>query len=247
MEENNLKIGEFFGSLFGKIVNLVMVLITVGLVVLLGWFWHRNEMLKGDVENLQEKFDELEEMLNKSNDRVEDVEDELITNLNWIQELIEKEESQSVANPPASISKCTYKDEVVYYVPPRCCDISSALYNIQGKIICHPDGGYTGTGDGKCKDFIKERDACEIIWKDERINSDIKIPKTESEAIEFAKEYLIKEKYFTTVDSLKKYDVNVIESDGSWVVDFDNSQNSKEDYFGILIMKNGETSLFHGE
>jgi hypothetical protein len=88
----------------------------------------------------------------------------------WINKLIEKEETEGVANPPASLSKCIYKGRVVYYRPPRCCDIPGILYDKNGNVICSPDGGLTGRGDGKCPDFSfgNEENGCEVIWKDLR-------------------------------------------------------------------------------
>ena len=89
-------------------------------------------------------------------------------NISWLNDLVAQKENEPVANPPASISKCTYKGKSVYYLPPRCCDIFSELRNEQGEIICAPDGGFTGMGDGKCKDFYTEKKDCEIIWQDSR-------------------------------------------------------------------------------
>jgi hypothetical protein len=88
----------------------------------------------------------------------------------WINRLIEKEKAGEAANPPASLSRCKYKGQTVYYRPPRCCDISSSLYDENGNIICSPDGGFTGRGDGKCPDFFYEYEKreCEVIWTDTR-------------------------------------------------------------------------------
>jgi hypothetical protein len=88
----------------------------------------------------------------------------------WINRLIEKEKAEDVANPPAFLSKCKYKGQIVYYLPPRCCDIPGVLYDENGNIICSPDGGLTGRGDGKCADFAHgyEKSECEVIWRDTR-------------------------------------------------------------------------------
>lgn len=86
----------------------------------------------------------------------------------WVQELIQKEINEPAANPPASLSRCIYKGDIVYYIPPRCCDIPSTLYSEEGDVICSPDGGFTGFGDGKCADFFDEKKDCEVIWKDTR-------------------------------------------------------------------------------
>lgn len=86
----------------------------------------------------------------------------------WQADLVRKLEKAPVANPPASLVQYGYKGRVVYYVPPRCCDIFSDLYDANGKVIGHPDGGITGQGDGRVTDFLKERENDRIAWKDQR-------------------------------------------------------------------------------
>lgn len=86
----------------------------------------------------------------------------------WVDEFIKKEEASPVANPPASLTKCTYKNQTVYYLPARCCDIPSVVYDDKGQAICSPGGGLTGKGDGKCADFLTSRTDCVTIWKDSR-------------------------------------------------------------------------------
>ena len=86
----------------------------------------------------------------------------------WLTRLIHEIESQPVANPPAFIARYEYGGQVVYYLPPRCCDIPSNLYDAAGAIICHPDGGMTGGGDGRCPDFFARRSNEQIVWRDPR-------------------------------------------------------------------------------
>lgn len=89
----------------------------------------------------------------------------------WLTVLIQQLESQPVANPPAFIARYEYKGEVVYYLPPRCCDIPSNLYNARGTIVCHPDGGFTGAGDGRCADFFAARKNAKVVWRDPRAST----------------------------------------------------------------------------
>lgn len=86
----------------------------------------------------------------------------------WLQGKIDELGKAPVANPPARVYKCAWQDMTVYYLPPQCCDRYSDLYDESGRIICHPDGGITGRGDGKCKGPLPERDKCTLIWKDDR-------------------------------------------------------------------------------
>jgi hypothetical protein len=85
-----------------------------------------------------------------------------------ISQLIEQRKAEPRANPPASVWRYTYLDQTVFYLPPKCCDVPSALYDSSGKLICRPDGGMTGRGDGKCRNFHQQRTDEQLIWRDER-------------------------------------------------------------------------------
>jgi len=86
----------------------------------------------------------------------------------WIKNIVATYEQAPVGNPPRSIWQYTYKGQTVYYFPPQCCDQFSMLYDANMQVICAPDGGLTGKGDGKCPDFIQERKDEKLIWKDVR-------------------------------------------------------------------------------
>ena len=86
----------------------------------------------------------------------------------WLTALTHEVEAQPLANPPAFIASYDYKGESVYFLPQRCCDIMSVLYRADGSVMCHPDGGFTGTGDGRCADFLVERKNERTIWRDGR-------------------------------------------------------------------------------
>ncbi|MEP6677090.1 MAG: hypothetical protein ABJA78_18145 [Ferruginibacter sp.] len=85
-----------------------------------------------------------------------------------IQQLIKKFKSEEMTNPPRSVYSYLYDGKTVYYVPAPCCDFFSDLYDSKGKIIGHPDGGFTGRGDGSAPDFSGKRKNEKLIWKDSR-------------------------------------------------------------------------------
>jgi hypothetical protein len=76
--------------------------------------------------------------------------------------------TEKIANPPASVWQYEYNGKIVYYIPAKCCDIPSLLYDSDCNLICSPDGGFTGKGDGKCSDFAEKRTKEKLIWKDDR-------------------------------------------------------------------------------
>jgi hypothetical protein len=92
----------------------------------------------------------------------------------WLTTLINELSTAPVANPPAQIIQYQYHNATVYYLPARCCDIMSVLYDSDGQVLCQPDGGIVGRGDGKCPDFHQTKTQELVIWRDERDNSTAK-------------------------------------------------------------------------
>lgn len=86
----------------------------------------------------------------------------------WLRQMILEFEIAPVGNPPQSIWKYEFNGQTVYYVPPQCCDQYGFLYSAEGKILCYPDGGFSGTGDGRCPDFRQKRMNEQLIWRDPR-------------------------------------------------------------------------------
>lgn len=86
----------------------------------------------------------------------------------WVTTMIRSLEAKPVANPPAFVASYEYKGDVVYYVPPRCCDVWGTVFKADGSILCHPNGGVDGNGDGRCVDFLTARRNERIIWRDPR-------------------------------------------------------------------------------
>jgi hypothetical protein len=91
-----------------------------------------------------------------------------IENPQWVDLLIGQFKAEPVGNPPQSIWRYEYHGQVVYFVPAQCCDMYSTLYDEGGIVICAPDGGIDGKGDGRCEDFFSERTGEQLIWQDPR-------------------------------------------------------------------------------
>lgn len=85
-----------------------------------------------------------------------------------VNRLIDEILSEDVRNPPGSIWRYEYDGQEVYFVPQYCCDFFSMLYDSAGNVVCSPDGGIAGEGDGKCPDFFEKRTGEEHIWTDPR-------------------------------------------------------------------------------
>ena len=81
---------------------------------------------------------------------------------------IAKIQSEEVRNPPASVWQYQYNGKTVYYIPSYCCDMFSQLFDDHCNLICSPDGGITGGGDGQCTDFFDRRKHEKLVWQDGR-------------------------------------------------------------------------------
>ena len=86
----------------------------------------------------------------------------------WLAALITSLERQPPAGPPRAVYRYTYRDQVVYYLPPGCCDTPGVLYDAGGRHLCAPDGGFLGTGDGRCADFAAARSHEQLVWREAR-------------------------------------------------------------------------------
>jgi hypothetical protein len=75
---------------------------------------------------------------------------------------------EDVWNPPAKIYSYVYEGQTVYFIPQHCCDIPSELFDSDCNLICNPDGGFSGRGDGKCADFFATRTDEKLLWEDTR-------------------------------------------------------------------------------
>jgi hypothetical protein len=81
-----------------------------------------------------------------------------------VRKLIDKG-TKEVPEAPVQIDEYSYKGKKVYLFIAQCCDQYNMLYDENCKEICAPTGGFTGKGDGKCKDFDSTAKHVKLIWK----------------------------------------------------------------------------------
>lgn len=75
--------------------------------------------------------------------------------------------ANEVSNPPTEVWKWDVDDKTYYYITSDCCDQFNILYSENCEMICAPDGGFTGEGDGKCPEFKGEIIKM-LVWQDSR-------------------------------------------------------------------------------
>jgi hypothetical protein len=84
-----------------------------------------------------------------------------------INDMIDDIENEEVRNPPAKVWKWEVDGSTYYYITSDCCDFYNYLYDENCNVVCAPDGGFTGNGDGNCTFFI-EQIVSTLIWEDSR-------------------------------------------------------------------------------
>ncbi len=82
----------------------------------------------------------------------------------WLRQKI-AQWGQSPDTSPEAVYRYQYSGQTVYYVRSHCCDQYNYLYDVKGQVICAPNGGLTGRGDGKCSDFEKQATGRELVWQ----------------------------------------------------------------------------------
>lgn len=75
--------------------------------------------------------------------------------------------ANEVNNPTTQIWKWKVDDKTYYYITSNCCDQYNYLYNSNCEIVCAPDGGISGNGDGNCPSFTTEIQKT-LVWEDPR-------------------------------------------------------------------------------
>ena len=73
--------------------------------------------------------------------------------------------SNDVTTPPTQIWKWKDNGNTYFYITSNCCDQYNYLFTENCEIVCAPDGGITGNGDGNCPDFSSELSKI-LIWED---------------------------------------------------------------------------------
>ena len=83
----------------------------------------------------------------------------------WLMQMIDGFIKEPAADHPLIIRQFGYKGAVFYHFTSQCCDQFNYLYDVTGSMICAPDGGFSGGGDGKCPDFTGTRTGGAVIWE----------------------------------------------------------------------------------
>jgi len=86
----------------------------------------------------------------------------------WLTTRIKAVLGERKRNPITRILRYSYGGQTVYYISAPCCDQYSEVFDTKGKLVCHPDGGITGKGDGQCSDFEKRKSNEKVVWQDPR-------------------------------------------------------------------------------
>jgi Domain of unknown function (DUF6970) len=83
-----------------------------------------------------------------------------------VEKKIREIKRQEMWNPPAQVWKWEVDGKTYFYFTSDCCDQFNLLYDENCNLVCAPDGGFTGSGDGNCPDF-EGNIVKALVWKDD--------------------------------------------------------------------------------
>lgn len=82
----------------------------------------------------------------------------------WLQLRIDEFETGPARAAPIAIWQITSKGKAAYFFVAPCCDRYNPLYGESGQLLCHPNGGIHGRGDGECPQPADLRTPVSFIW-----------------------------------------------------------------------------------
>ena len=82
-----------------------------------------------------------------------------------VQSKIDAIANQANYSPLAEVWKWVADDKTYYYFTSDCCDQFNLLYDEECKLVCAPDGGFTGQGDGACPHWATTPIKT-LVWRD---------------------------------------------------------------------------------
>ncbi|HEX7690031.1 MAG TPA: hypothetical protein VF453_20155, partial [Burkholderiaceae bacterium] len=83
----------------------------------------------------------------------------------WLRIRLGDYDAQAGAGAPRAVYALDYRGETAFLVQAGCCDQLDPLIDARGVLICHPTGGYTGKGDGKCPAPLPPADRRREVWR----------------------------------------------------------------------------------
>jgi hypothetical protein len=85
-----------------------------------------------------------------------------------IEQKIDTIKAQPKWNPPAVVTEYIYNGKTVYAFTSDCCDQFNPVFDAECNYVCSPSGGFTGLGDGRCRDFLQNAKEVRVVYKDDR-------------------------------------------------------------------------------
>jgi len=83
----------------------------------------------------------------------------------WLQALVADFDAQPARTAPSTAFALPYEGATAYLFMAPCCDEFNPLYDARGVLVCHPSGGVTGRGDGKCPAGLPPRAQWREVWR----------------------------------------------------------------------------------
>ena len=83
----------------------------------------------------------------------------------WLAAMVADYDAQPARTAPGAVYALPYLGGTAYLVTTSCCDQFDPLYDARGVVLCHPSGGFSGRGDGKCPAHLPPDADRREVWR----------------------------------------------------------------------------------
>jgi len=83
----------------------------------------------------------------------------------WLRIRLADYDAQPGSGAPRAVYAVPYGSGTAYLTRAGCCDQLDPLVDERGVLVCHPSGGITGRGDGKCPGPLPPAPQWREVWR----------------------------------------------------------------------------------
>ncbi|HET8693297.1 MAG TPA: hypothetical protein VFM33_01360 [Aquabacterium sp.] len=94
----------------------------------------------------------------------------------WLQAKVDRYAVLPPEQSAQAVWQISVQGRPAYLEIAPCCDQLNPLFDSQGHLLCHPSGGLTGIGDGRCPHPADRNRAPQLLWVHPHVHAGQLVP-----------------------------------------------------------------------